>query len=436
MNNITKDIRLSSSILNIKSFIITGFVVFVFNAISNTIPNIFNDEGFNLVIFLRTLYLNLLFIFGIVTVIIFTINISKGVMLLKSFSVKKNRIREYYCTTTIFYTLFMYTVGFLIIGFFIMKFINFDNIFVFGYHLGEISLIHFIKLSLVAFAPVLLISLLLQLFVIVGNRFGLLVNFGVIISFTAGFIYSIIPLGFAIRYGLRINFITATMYLISALLFIISIILQNKIEIKSFSLRNITVGIMLMAIALSLLAFSIYNLVNTFQNDTTWIEMRSEITANSNELDISSLFNEENRATLAEIAKNDDFEEAVINDIHIKKISQSNTDNSSIKGISLVLDNDKDKSDSEYSKKSLDLIVLESEADYYWEASLVNGYSVTYNYNIKTYTGEIVYELNNLNSAHTERIKLPKGIYYQEITVKDDNKTTDKCLDVTTFITY
>ncbi len=434
MNNFNKNIKLSFDIINIKTMALTSTIILAINVISNLLPRIFSANGYVKDIFLRVLSSNILLILAILTVTIISSNAYKGAVLLKSFSVDNDKIKTYFIQTTLFYSIAIY-VGFLLLEFIMYKFVNVENIFMFSYHLETLSFNQFIKISLFIFAPILTVSLLAQVYTFIGIRYGILINLSIIISSIAGFLFMLMPIVFAVKYGVDATLIFTGLYILCLLLFITSMLLTNKFEIPTFSLRHKKKGLVFIAIALSILGFSIYNLVDTFRQEQEYLEISQVEVKRTDSIDTTIIFNSKNKKVLDDIIQSDKYEQnKELGSVLIAGKETINS-NSTIKEINLVLKNK--QKEKEHEQKEIELMVLDKNALMYYEVSFLKGFNGMFNYSIKTYTGDIIYEANNTSKPISGIITLPAGIYFQEVTIKSENTSKNKrLLNINSFIKY
>ncbi len=433
MNKFSKNIKLSFDIINIKSVTLTATIILTINVIANLLPRIFSSDEFVKDIFLRVLSSNLLLILAILTVTIISSNAYRGAVLLKSFSVDNDSIKTYFRHTTLFYSISI-CAGLLLIESIMYNFVNLEGIFMFGYHLESITFTPFIKISLYIFAPILTLSLLTQVYTFVGIKYGILINLSIIITSIAGFLFVLMPIVFAVRYGVDANAIFIVLYVLCLLLFMVNILLTNKIEIPAFSLRHKKKGLVLIAIALSILGFSIYNLVDSFQKEQPYLESSHVEVKRTDSIDTTTLFNAKHQTLLDSIIQSAKKESTEVGNILIVRKETVHV-NSTIKRIDLILkDNQKSK---EQKSERIELIMLDKEAMMYYELSYVEGSNSIYDYRIKSYTGDIIYEATNITKPISGIISLPAGIYFQEVSLKNQNNTKDKeVLNLSTFIKY
>ncbi len=231
MQKVLKNIKISSEVMNLKQLMITLLLIALFTAVINTIFTWLGVNPVEIEKVISVSVINIVTIFMFLSVILMQINTYRGLPLLKSFSVDKSEISSYYLSTTIFYSLMVYIFGSLFIAIPVYHYFDLTNTFAFGYYLGNLSFINYIKISVMGYSFVLLVIMLFQLFTLVSLRFGTWITIGIIALSIATVVNFIIPVLLTIRSGIDKWMVFGSIYIVSIIIFIICYYLQKGLEV-------------------------------------------------------------------------------------------------------------------------------------------------------------------------------------------------------------
>ncbi len=231
MKKIMKNIKISFEIMNLKYMLLTILGISIVMLIINAVTLNISGSNANSEMFGKLTFANFLPFLVTFSTVLIQINTYRGLQVLRSFSVGKKEIDIYYITTTVLYSLLIYIVPFILIGYPLVKIANLTNAFVAGHYLGNIDFSLYFKVSIMIYSLVLLFIMLFQLFTIVGMRFGVWINVGVILVSVATALHFGSDIFLAIRYGLDRVLVFGSLYAISLILFITCYYLQKGLEV-------------------------------------------------------------------------------------------------------------------------------------------------------------------------------------------------------------
>ncbi len=231
MKKIIKNNKISSEVMNLKYMLLTILAVSIVMVIINGVTLTISGSNTNTAMFGKLTFANLLPFIATFSIVLIQINTYRGLPILKSFSVSRSDINSYYITTTAFYSLLLYIVLFIIIGYPLYIQLDFTNMFAFGYYLENLSFINYIKISIMIYSIVLLIIMFFQLFTIVGQRYGVWINLGLISLSVATMINFVIPIFITIRSGIDKWLVFGTIYVASIVVFMVCYYLQRGLEV-------------------------------------------------------------------------------------------------------------------------------------------------------------------------------------------------------------
>ncbi len=231
MSKIIKNIKISVDVMGLKQMIITILIVVISVGLINIFAAEVASEPINFNNMGTASVLNVISIIMFFILILLQVNTYRGLPLLQSFSVGKEDRSSYYVTTILFYSLIMYVLYSIFVAIPFYNFFDLSNKFAFGYYLEGLSVMNYLKITIMVYSIVLIVNALLQLFTLVGLRFGGWINIGLMVVTFSIITAFLKPLIIAITSGVDRLIVFSMLYFISIVIFIVCYYLQRGLEV-------------------------------------------------------------------------------------------------------------------------------------------------------------------------------------------------------------